>query len=152
MTITDRTTEGARRVPTHELASQLRVAVARLSRRLRAEKADDALTDSQMTVLALISRHGVQTLSQLSDFERVRLPSMNRTVNSLVADGYVTREPSTDDRRKVLLEITVTGAQLVLDTRRQRDEWLHSRLAQLTPRQRRTLNEATEILTGLADS
>lgn len=146
------TPEGTRRVPTHELASQLRVAVARLSRRLRAEKADDALTDSQMAVLALISRHGVQTLSQLSEFERVRLPSMNRTVNALVADGYVTREPSTDDRRKVLLDITVDGAQLVLETRRQRDEWLHSRLARLTPVQRKTLIDATEILTGLADS
>ena len=150
MTLTGSTTDSARRVPTHELASQLRVAVARLSRRLRAEKADDALTDSQMAVLALISRHGVQTLSQLSEFERVRLPSMNRTVTALVDVGYVTREQSTDDRRKVLLDITPAGAQLVLDTRRQRDEWLYARLARLTPGERRTLAEATIILTDLA--
>ena len=35
------------RLSTHDLSGALRIAVARLSRRLRAEKEDDELSDSQ---------------------------------------------------------------------------------------------------------
>ena len=151
MTSLQPTTDSARRVTTHELSSELRIAVNRLSRRLRAEKADDDLTDGQTTVLLVLSVNGPRTLSQLSEHERVSLPSMNRTVNALVAAGYVEREPSTHDRRKVLLRLTDSGTELVRETRRRRDEWLYVRLARLTPAARRALAAAAPILRELSD-
>ncbi len=39
----------AKRVNTHDLSTALRVGVARLSRRLRAEKADNEVSDAQYT-------------------------------------------------------------------------------------------------------
>lgn len=135
-----------------DLSSDVRTSVTRLARRLRAEKADDALTDGQTTVLGVLAVRGAQTLSQLSEIERVTLPSMNRTVNALVEAGYVERHPSTDDRRKVLLSLSPDGTAIVRETRRRRDEWLCGRLESLTPAQRRALSEAAVVLQGLAES
>lgn len=135
-----------------DLSSELRASVIRLARRLRAEKADDGLTDGQTTVLGVLAVRGAQTLSQLSEIERVTLPSMNRTVNALVAAGYVERHPSTDDRRKVLLALSAAGTDIVRETRRRRDEWLCGRLETLTPAQRSALSEAAAVLQGLAES
>lgn len=136
----------------HDLSSELRASVIRVARRLRTEKADDGLTDGQTTVLGVLAVRGAQTLSQLSEIERLTLPSMNRTVNALVAAGYVERHPSTDDRRKVLLALSATGTDIVRETRRRRDEWLCGRLETLTPAQRSSLSEAAAVLQRLAES
>ncbi|HWU47632.1 MAG TPA: MarR family transcriptional regulator [Humibacter sp.] len=149
---TDAASATTKRVATYELSSGLRVAVARLSRRVRAEKADDALSDGQFSVLALLFREGPHTLGQLSEHERVTPPSMNRRVNALVQAGYVEREPSPTDGRKVLLRATAQGAALVNETRRRRDEWLYRRLARLPADQRHVLHEASTIIRELADS
>ena len=69
------TTDSQRRAATHELSTNLRIAVARLSRRLRAEKADDELSDGQTSVLFLLVREGPHTLGALSEHERVTPPS-----------------------------------------------------------------------------
>jgi len=141
----------ASRKPTNELASELRLAVNRLARRLRAEKADDALSDGQTAVLGLLSRFGALTLSELSAQERVTLPSMNRTVGALVEAGYIERTQSEHDRRKVFHRLTDAGTDLVRETRRRRDEWLYARLAKLTAEERRTLADAASVLAQLAD-
>jgi DNA-binding MarR family transcriptional regulator len=142
---------GTRRVATDELSTTVRVAVARLSRRLRAEKADDELSDSQISVLALLVRSGPHTLSELSDFERVKPPSMNRTVNGLVDAGYIVRNNDPADGRKVVLRPTDAGQQLITETRRRRDAWLSQRLRELRPEQRRLLEDAAALMREVAD-
>lgn len=142
---------GSVRISTPQLSSELRVAVNRLSRRLRAEKAVDELTDGQTTVLGILSLHGPQTLSQLADHDRVSLPSMNRTVGALFTAGYIDRDAVANDKRKVLLSLTDAGAALVRETRRRRDEWLYRRLAQLTPDERTLLSNAAVILGSLSE-
>jgi DNA-binding MarR family transcriptional regulator len=64
-----------------EQSTELRLATFRLSRRIRAEKSDEALSDGQIAVLGNLFRNGTQTLGQLAERERVSAPSMNRTVN-----------------------------------------------------------------------
>lgn len=140
------------RLSTHDLSSALRVAVARLSRRLRAEKEDDELSDTQTSTLAFLVREGSGTIGRLSEHERVTPPSMNRTVNHLEQAGYVRRTADPIDGRKVVVVPTESGLRLVAETRRRRDAWLHQRLRTLTPEQRETLAEAATILRELADS
>lgn len=142
----------SQRLTTHDLSSTLRIAVARLSRRLRAEKADHELSDTQTSALGFVVREGARTIGQLSEHERVKPPSMNRTVNHLEAAGYVQRTPDPDDGRKVLVVATETGRELVGETRRRRDAWLHKRLRTLTREQRDALAEAAAIMRELADS
>src|SRR5262249_40656253 len=81
-----------------ELASQLRLAVMRLSRRLRQHAPED-ITPSQLSALSIIVRDGRLTLSQLAEAERVAPPSITRIVDALVQKGLVTRTVAQDDRR-----------------------------------------------------
>lgn len=141
---------GTRSTSAIQLANELRIASNRLVRRLRAEKADDDVTDGQYAVLAYIDRHGAQTLRSLSEYERVKPPSMNRTVNCLVESGYVVREPDPDDGRQVRIKPTPEGTQTVRDTRRRRDAWLAKRVSRMDQHQRRILAEAAEILRDVA--
>lgn len=135
-----------------DISTGIRIAVARLSRRLRNEKADDELSDTQASTLAFLAREGGATLSELSACERVKPPSMNRTVNHLETAGYVIRTEDEHDGRKVIVVPTPAGLSVVTETRRRRDAWLHQRLRELTPEQRNTLASAARILQDLADS
>ncbi|MFF9564125.1 MarR family winged helix-turn-helix transcriptional regulator [Leifsonia sp. NPDC014704] len=140
------------RLSTHDLSGALRIAVARLARRLRSEKEDHELSDSQTAALAYLVREGAATIGALSDFERVKPPSMNRTVNRLEQAGYVARTADESDGRRVVVVPTERGIGLVAETRKRRDAWLHQRLRTLTAEQRATLAEAAEIMRELADS
>jgi len=140
------------RLSTHDLSTALRIAVARLSRRLRAEKEDDELSDSQTAILAYLVREGSGTIGRLSEYERVTPPSMNRTVNRLEEAGYVERTADQADGRKVVVVPTERGVELVAETRRRRDAWLHQRLRTLSPEQRAILAQAADIIRELAES
>jgi DNA-binding MarR family transcriptional regulator len=133
-------------------AHDLRIAVARLARRIRTERAVADVGDSQMSVIGLLASHGSLTLTELSDLDRITPPSMTRTVSQLVDDGYVARTPSPEDGRKVLLELTERGRELAAETRRRRDAWFSHRLEELTAQERTQLRDAVPVLRKLADS
>lgn len=132
------------------LSTDLRVAVNRLSRTLRAQKADSTMSDAVFSALARLHREGPLTLADLSRHEGVTPPSMTKTVAALVELGLATKADHGDDRRKVLIAETPAGADVVVETRRRRDDWLTPRLAVLTPAERRVLTEATDIMRRLA--
>ncbi|WP_253258990.1 MarR family winged helix-turn-helix transcriptional regulator [Subtercola boreus] len=135
-----------------DLAAQLRPALLRVSRRLRAEKADNELSDSQSAILGYLWKNGPSTPGALAAFERVTPPSMNRTINAVVGAGYAERTPSAHDGRKVMVSLTDQGEALVRETRRRRDAWLTLRLAELSPDDRSALARAATVLRELADS
>ncbi|WP_285599246.1 MarR family transcriptional regulator [Kineosporia sp. NBRC 101731] len=132
--------------------TELRVSLMKVTRRLRAEKSDTELTDSQMSVLAVLDRTGPATPRALADFERVQPPSMTRTLAALDARGLVDREPDPADGRQIIVRITPSGEAAVTATRRQRDAWLARRLADLDPEERAVLARASQILRRIADS
>ena len=134
------------------LAAELRVALMRAVRRLRAEKSDADLTDGQYSVLAVLDRLGPKTPGEIAAIERVQPPSMTRTVAALAELGLVTRTEHPADRRQVLVALTESGTATVRETRRRRDAWLARRLAELTPAERDVLARSTEILRRIADS
>jgi len=132
-------------------ASDIRLATFRLARRLRAQRAVDSMSDGQFAVLAALKVHGPHTLGELADRERVTAPSMNRTVNCLEEDGYLTRTPSEDDRRKVIIDLTPDGLAVVDETVRRRDAWLEQALAELTGAERDALLAAADIMRRVAE-
>ena len=133
-----------------EQSSELRLATFRLSRRLRAEKTDEALSDGQVAVLGVLFHHGTQTLTQLAERERVSAPSMNRTVNCLEETGYLQRVADDIDRRKANISLTDAGRELVKATASKRDAWLTMRLRELSKDDRAVLARAAELMGGLA--
>jgi len=122
----------------------------RLTRRLRAEKADNELTDGELAVLGALHGGGPRTLGVLAALERVSPPSMNRTVNRLEAAGYVVRTVDEHDRRKANITLTDAGASVVKETVKKRDAWLSVQLRALSPDDRAVLAQAAEIMRRLA--
>lgn len=127
-------------------AAELRMAVFRFARRMRAERAVDAMSDGQFAVLAVLKVHGAHTLGELAERERVTAPSMNRTVNCLEESGWVTRAPDDDDRRKVNVSLTAAGLEVVDETVRRRDRWVEEVLADLDDDDREALARAAAIM------
>lgn len=131
---------------------ELRILFQKVARRIRANRADAHVSDSQLGVLFDLAKDGATTPSRLADHERVSPPSMNRTINGLESAGLVTRSPSPDDARSVLVELTDAGHALIDETRRLRTAWFSQQLADLSPDERRTLEAVTPILRRLADA
>jgi DNA-binding MarR family transcriptional regulator len=133
------------------LASELRVSVMRLRRRLAVERhPDNELSMSQMAVLGQLYRNGDQPVGYLAAAEQVQPPSMTRTVKTLEAGGYVARRPHDTDGRQVVISLTEQGVATVRADRVRRDAWLSRRLAELTPEQRAVLRQAAPILDALS--
>ena len=135
--------------PAH-VASDLRVVLGQLIRRLRAE---NRFPLSQASVLGRLDRCGPKSVSDLALAERVRPQSMAQTVADLEADGFVTRRPDPDDRRRALVELTAEGMTRLQADRAARDGWLARAIAdKLSPADQDTLESAVELLRQLADS
>lgn len=130
---------------------ELRLSVQRLARRIRSMQADEDVTEGQRTALFALANKGPQTLGSLSEHEHVTPPSMNRTINALVAAGLVTRETASDDARKVTIDLSEAGRSFITETRRRRDAWFTTRLAGLTPEERNAMYAAGQIMRRLAE-
>jgi DNA-binding MarR family transcriptional regulator len=135
------------------LASQLRVSVMRLARRLRNERnPDNPLGVGSISVLGLLLRHGESTVGQLAAHERVQPPSMTRTVSWLVEEGYAVRRPSETDGRSTLVEFSDKGRDILRADRRRRDAWLARQLKDLSPEERELLRGIVPLIEKLATS
>jgi DNA-binding MarR family transcriptional regulator len=136
---------------TSALASELRVSLMRLTRRMRAERTD-GLTLTQLSVLGTLDRHSAMTLGELAAHEKVRPPSMTRTTAALEELGLVTRVGDSSDRRQVLVQISPAGLTLLGEDRRRRDIWLAGRLEQMTVEERALLHAVAPLLDRLGQS
>jgi DNA-binding MarR family transcriptional regulator len=133
------------------LASELRLSVMRLRRRLAVERhPDNELSLNAMAVLGALYRRGEISLGELASHERVQPPSMTRTVKCLEEEGYVARRSHATDGRQVLVSLTEAGRTTVLADRNRRDAWLATRLRELTLDERAVLRQAAPIIERLA--
>ncbi|HVJ97871.1 MAG TPA: MarR family transcriptional regulator [Acidimicrobiia bacterium] len=135
---------------TTELASELRLAVLRLARRLRQHAPLD-VTPSQLSALTSIVRDGRVTLSQLAELERVKPPTVTRIVDALGQRDLVTRVVDEDDRRIAWVAPTAEGRALVDTIRRRRDAYLAERLRSLSADDRELLARAATLLERLIE-
>jgi DNA-binding MarR family transcriptional regulator len=132
---------------TAELASELRMSVMRLTRRLRLERLPDiGLTLTQIATLVTIERHGPITPREVADHERVRPPSMTRVLAVLEERGLIDRIAHPSDGRQQLVSLAPAGHDLLREDRRRREAWLAVRLAELAPEERAVLRAAMPII------
>ncbi len=133
-----------------EVAAALRLAIARMARRLRQE-ADVGLSPSLGSALATIERHGPLTPSRLAELERVQRPTVTRMIIRLEAAGLVQRSTDPDDGRSRLIGVTRAGAVRMRRTRTRKTAYLARRMAKLPPEDLATLERATAILERMLD-
>ncbi len=130
------------------MASDLRLACMRISRRVRFESSHD-VAPHQFSVLCRLE-DAPRTPGELAEIERVAKPSMTRTVAALVERELVSRQDDPSDGRQVILSLTDDGRRTLRAIRRRRDAWMSSRVSVLTPEEQEVLTRATEILTRVA--
>lgn len=75
-------------------------------------------------------------------------PSMTSIVNGLEEQGFVARTPDEDDRRRVQVDITAAGVEVVVETIRRRDVLLADMLREVdyTEEELTTLREASALM------
>ncbi|HEX3317102.1 MAG TPA: MarR family transcriptional regulator [Solirubrobacteraceae bacterium] len=129
-------------------ASDLRVVLGQLVRRLRAEHRFPLLHGA---VLGRLDREGPRSIGDLATAERVRPQSMAQTVGDLEAGGLAARHPDPTDRRRVLIEMTEQGRAALEEDRRHRVGWLVSALERLPAEDQEVVRRATRILRRLAE-
>jgi DNA-binding MarR family transcriptional regulator len=122
----------------------------RLSRRLRNQRVNTAVTLTHLAALSTLKRHGPMSPGELAGHERVQPPSMTRVVVALEGMGLVTRTPHPTDGRQVVIELTDAAEELLSAEARAREAWLTGQLEDLSPEERAVLHEAAVIMDKLA--
>ena len=135
-------------IPLSERAVHLRTAIVRMARRLRQEAATETthLTPTSVAALATIERHGPITPSEVAEIERVKRPTITRTLACLEREGLVDRTPDPADGRSALVSINTPGRERLRRVRSRKNAYLARRMRDLTAEEVETLERAAEIL------
>jgi|SRR5215208_3024701 len=133
-----------------DLADRLHSAAIHVLRRVAREDTASGLGGPALSALSVVVFGGAITLGKLAEAERVRPPTMTRTVQGLEAAGLVRREQDAGDRRIVNIHATRRGEQVLQAARARRVTALASALESLAERDRRTLERAADLLDRLA--
>lgn len=136
---------------TARLASSLRLAVGRLTRRLRQAHAVGDVSLSGVSVLARLAADGPGSPGSLAEAERVRPQAMAGTLAALGERGLVGRAPDTADGRRIIVAITEEGRAVLAERRSESVHRLSAALDEFTERERETLAAALPLLDRLAE-
>jgi len=136
-----------------DTAARLRVAIGRLSRRLRTTAAGSAagLTPTRISVLLTVVRDGPVRLSVLAGSESLNPTMLSRVIADLGDAGLVSRTSDDGDRRAAWVEATDAGRRLAERMRRERTDAVNAGLEALAPADRRILEKALPALEQLAE-
>ncbi len=141
---------GADQAPAVDV-TRLRVALARLSRRLRRHELA-GLTPTQLAALATVERSGPMRLGDLAAAEGIAPSTLTRLVTALEDSGYVRRFADPTDARASTLAITPHGQDALERIRTESTLVLTASLGLLTAAQRSALAEALPVLEQLAEA
>jgi DNA-binding MarR family transcriptional regulator len=130
--------------------TRLRVALARLARRLRRHELA-GLTPTQLAALATVERSGPMRLGDLAAAEGIAPSTLTRLVTALEDSGYLRRFADPSDARASTMAITPHGQQALERIRTESTLMLTASLRMLTPAQRSALAEALPVLEQLAE-
>lgn len=136
-----------------QLASDLRNAVTRLTKKLRKESPTGLkLSVTERSTLALLQQHQSLLPNELAAMEMITGQSMSQVLNHLFELGYITRTVSDTDKRKINISLSPLGEQTLQRVRYERDEWLASTIAETcSPEEQELLKQALAPLGKLVD-
>ena len=136
-----------------ETATELRVLIAKLRRRLAEQASPGDFTPSQAAVLSRLLADGPATLTTLARAEAMRPQSMSAIISVLQADGVVEGRPDPTDGRQTILALTDLARERVERARVIKNDWLfHSIQARYTTAEQVLLANSVELLQRLLES
>ena len=134
-----------------QLATDLRVVVGRIARRIKQLYEEGETTFSETSVLSRLQREGVATPRELADDEHVRPQAIVAILNNLEERGLVERSGDPSDRRQVLVSITARGRRALSDKSSGLTQALREAIStSLNPQERAQLAAAMPLLERLA--
>jgi DNA-binding MarR family transcriptional regulator len=132
------------------LLSQIKL----LNRRLRREQPGvDGLPTASLVVLTLAARAETpQRPGQLAAELQMTSPNMAAALRTLEEAGMISRKPDPTDGRKVFVQLTKRGREVVDRTSTSRHAWLRDAVEDtLSDRERRLLFQAGDLIERIAD-
>lgn len=112
---------------------------------IRRQRGPD-LSVPQFRTLAFLSHRQRSSLSEAAEHIGLALPSMSKLVDGLVVRRLVAREPCSEDRRRITLGLTESGAKALQAARELAQAYLAQALAPLPAADRATVIRAMQIL------
>jgi DNA-binding MarR family transcriptional regulator len=135
---------------TPTVASDLRLAVGRLARKVRLSETS-GLTPSQLSALATIDQIGRARLCDVAAAEGVSAPTATRIVSAIEKLGLVARADDSEDRRATRVALTPAGRAALRRIRTNRTAFLQQRLHRLDEQDLAVLRAALPVLIALSE-
>lgn len=139
-------------VPSDMIAREVLDVVPAIMRTIRAEMrsrrgADMSLV--QFRALLFLNRNPGASLSTVAEHLGLTSPTVCKMIDGMVSHRLVTRMPSSADRRKVILTLTVEGQTILEKARSGTQARLMDILAGLTPEDRDSVHHVMQLLQTL---
>jgi DNA-binding MarR family transcriptional regulator len=135
-----------------QLASDLRLAIGRVARRLRRiyVDAEKGVSFLELAVLQRLERTGPAAPGTLAGDEGVTSAAVAATLTSLESQGLVIRDRDPEDRRRVVVTITSSGRKTLQARESSSIDRIEAVLRTVTAADRRRLAAAVPLLERIA--
>jgi DNA-binding MarR family transcriptional regulator len=135
------------------LATDLRIALGDLQRKLREQSQHADFTHSQRNVILRLDRDGPTTVTALANAEGVRQQSMGATVATLQTAGMIDGAPNPADGRQTILSLSPKCREMLRSMRSAKEDWLVRSIEKnFKPADLEDLLTAVEVLRRLVNS
>src|ERR1700761_5059165 len=136
-----------------QLASDLRTVLVRLIKKLRKTSVTgQMLSLTERSTMSALQQHKKLLPSELASMEKITNQSMSQILSHLLELGLIVRTASETDKRKVIISLSETGMQMIMQTRGERDEWLAKAIEETcSEEEQEILKKAIGPLTKIVD-
>lgn len=110
----------------------------------------DIVTLPQFRVLVVLSSAGPTRMSTLADRLGANPSTFSRSIDRMVAGGWVERGPSPESRREVLITLTPGGRDLVAEVTDRRRRGIAAILSTMTADQQTAVRDALQLFADAA--
>ena len=129
----------------------LRPSLVKLTRMVRNQRVNLAVTLTQLSAMATLGKLGPLSAGELAACERVQPPSMTKVLASLEELKFITRTVHPTDRRQAVITLTDSGRELLDSESESRAAWLSQQLDKLSVEERDLLRQVVPVLDKLAE-
>lgn len=110
------------------------------------------LTTPQLLCLYVLAKFETMTLTELAKKVSLGVSTVNGIIDRLEAKRYLTRKRSSEDRRKVFLEISPSGKEIVLKAPSLLQDKLSTALSKLPESEQIAIAESLELVVELMEA
>ncbi|RAN77625.1 ArsR family transcriptional regulator [Bacillus sp. SRB_336] len=131
-----------------ELAGRYRDILRQAVYLSRSIDAEGELSTNQVSTLNMISAQPIR-VSAIAKYAGIRVPSATEQVIKLEAAGLVQRMPDESDARAVLVHLTETGREVLVEANRRRNAKMAAALETLSAGEKQAIKDAIPAIAKL---